>query len=650
VTYDRAFNFITGRVSGILIPPPDTTVTQWADTNRVLVRESSAETGSWKTSRTPYLRAIQDAISDRRTRKIVCMMASQLGKTEAILNAIGYFADLDPGPLMYVLPTEKLAKAYSTTRLQPMISATPVLRGKFSDQRSRDGSNNKIEKSFPGGYITMASAESPAELAGRPIRVLLMDEIDRMNNSREGDPVELALKRQTTYFNRKTILVSTPTIEGQSRIYNEFAEGTMEQWYIPCPNCDHPQIMSFWRLTNHAEPRHRCEKCDNDRYGQEKWLAMSREGGLWIPTRTHDEHRAELTTRSFQLSCLPSPWWSWSELRKEHETAKTLMERHQDASKMVSFKNTRLAELWSDDQSRKLDWEEIRDRREAYELPEGTELPEPVLLLTAGVDTQDSRLEYTVYGWCLGREVYAIEHGVLDGDTTKQEVWNELSKRVYDREFIHASGQRMKIAQSFIDAGGHRTSEVLHWCRGKSPRVYPIRGQGGKGHAIIKNRNNNNELRIPQIIVGVDGVKVELHTRFNVEEPGAAYYHYPKSKDGSDAQGFNEEYFQQLTSEKCTFRYVRGMPKEEWVVEIGKRNEAFDCAVYAFAALENFAGYTRPNDLLERLAKERQNPDTEKFVAKWMRPVPTPTTSTTPAEPENVVPRWRAASQKVFKR
>jgi phage terminase large subunit GpA-like protein len=213
----------------------------------------------------------------------------------------------------------------------------------------------------------------------------------------------------------------------------------------------------------------------------------------------------------------------------------------------------------------------------------------------------------------------------------------------------------MKVAQSMIDAGGHRTTEVLRWAKLKSPRVYPIRGQGGKGHAIIKNRNTSNEIRVPQIIVGVDGVKAELHTRLSVEEPGPAYYHFPKNKDGSDAMGFNEEFFKQLTSERCTFRYVRGTPKEEWVIDGNgtRRNEAFDCAVYGFAALENYCGSIRPNDMLVRLARDRENPNAPKFVPKWqtnvpadpVRPLPvqiaSAATATTPAEPKKFVPRWR---------
>jgi phage terminase large subunit GpA-like protein len=119
--------------------------------------------------------------------------------------------------------------------------------------------------------------------------------------------------------------------------------------------------------------------------------------------------------------------------------------------------------------------------------------------------------------------------------------------------------------------------------------------------------------------------------------------------------GFNEEFFKQLTSERCTFRYVRGTPKEEWVIDGNgtRRNEAFDCAVYGFAALENYCGSIRPNDMLVRLARDRENPNAPKFVPKWqtnvpadpVRPLPvqiaSAATATTPAEPKKFVPRWR---------
>jgi phage terminase large subunit GpA-like protein len=285
---------------------------------------------------------------------------------------------------------------------------------------------------------------------------------------------------------------------------------------------------------------------------------------------------------------------------------------YQDATRMIVFKNTRLAELWSDDAQRKMDWQDIRDSREVYDLPEGIDVPEPVLLLTCGVDTQDTRLEYTIYGWARGRQSWAIEHGVIDGDTLTDAPWTELTRRVFDREFTHRLG-RMKVSQILTDAGGHRTTEVFRWTRGKSPRVFPIRGQGGKGLAVIKDRNFNNQSHQQQIIVGVDSVKIDGVIRLSVEDPThPGYVHYPKNRDGSPARGFNDEFFRQLCSERCVFKYLRGQPKEEWVIEIGQRNEAWDCFVYATAALEQYAGFQNPSELLEKLTIDRdasQSPD-----------------------------------------
>jgi phage terminase large subunit GpA-like protein len=166
----------------------------------------------------------------------------------------------------------------------------------------------------------------------------------------------------------------------------------------------------------------------------------------------------------------------------------------------------------------------------------------------------------------------------------------------------------MQVSQIFIDQGGHRTSEVLRWCRGKAPRVFPIRGQGGKGLAVIKDRNYNNMAKQQQVIIGVDSVKIDAVIRLSVEDkdhPG--FVHYPMNRDGSPARGFTDEFFRQLCSERCVFKYVRGQPKEEWIIEIGSRNEAWDCMIYATAAMENYAGFQRPSDLLEKLARDRES-------------------------------------------
>lgn len=203
-----------------LRPPPPLTVSQWADRYRVLSAESSAEPGRWHTEKAPYQRAIMDAIGDPHVRSVVVMSAAQIGKTDAfILNPLGYYMDYAPCPVMCMQPTLDMGQTLSKDRIAPMIRDTPRLTG-LVDTKSRYAGNTVMKKNFPGGHITIVGANSPSSLASRPIKVLLADEIDRYPKSAgtEGDPLDLAKKRQTTFWDYKTVMVSTPTIKGDSRI------------------------------------------------------------------------------------------------------------------------------------------------------------------------------------------------------------------------------------------------------------------------------------------------------------------------------------------------------------------------------------------------------------------------------------------------
>ena len=139
---------------------------------------------------------------------------------------------------MLVMPTERDAEAWSKDRFSPMARDTPCLAGKISDPKSRDGSNKILHKRFPGGHLTIVGANAPSGLASRPIRILLCDEVDRypFSAGAEGDPVNLAKKRTVTFWNRKIVLVSTPTIRGLSRIETAYAESDQRQYWVPCPS------------------------------------------------------------------------------------------------------------------------------------------------------------------------------------------------------------------------------------------------------------------------------------------------------------------------------------------------------------------------------------------------------------------------------
>lgn len=222
-----------------LKPPPPLTISQWADKYRVLSSESSAEPGRWHTDKAPYQRAIMDAIGDPHVREVVVMSAAQIGKTDAfILNVLAYYMDYAPAPIMCMQPTLDMGQTLSKDRISPMLRDTPRLKG-LVDVKSRFAGNTVMKKNFIGGHITIVGANSPSSLASRPIKVLLADEIDRYPKSAgtEGDPLNLAKKRQTTFWDCKTVMVSTPTIKGDSRIEDAFNLSTQEEWNIPCPEC-----------------------------------------------------------------------------------------------------------------------------------------------------------------------------------------------------------------------------------------------------------------------------------------------------------------------------------------------------------------------------------------------------------------------------
>lgn len=226
--YLATLKLIQNSIKENLSPPPDLTVSEWADEFRVLLSETSAEPGQWDTSRAPYQREIMNAITDPRYEDIVIMSSAQVGKSEILLNALGYFIDMEPYPIMMLQPTEQAAKNFSKERLAPMFRACPSLRNKVSNSKSRDGENTILQKSFPGGFIALAGANAPTALASRAIRVLLADEIDRFPVSAggEGDPLTLEEKRTTTFYNRKKVKVSAPTDKGASRIEKEFESST----------------------------------------------------------------------------------------------------------------------------------------------------------------------------------------------------------------------------------------------------------------------------------------------------------------------------------------------------------------------------------------------------------------------------------------
>lgn len=555
--------------------PPSLTVTQWADTYRKLSPEASSSPGQWRTA--DYQKDVMDAVTDPETDKVILMWSSQVGKTEIELNIAGYYIHQDPSPIMVVLPTkDPLAKDWSRDRLAPMIRDTEALAERVSDPKARDGENSTLHKKFPGGLIVITGANVAADLASRPIRILLCDEVDRfpVSAGTEGDPIALAEKRQQTFWNLKRIYVSTPTVDGASRIQEDYNKGTRERWKKECPHCgeyvflnihgmkfeyskDDQGNYTVWNVT------FECPAC-LEKYDERTW---KQQPGEWIADSPHIKG-----IRSFHLNAFYSPWYKWATIIKEWLEAK------KDPQKLKVVTNTLFGLPWKE----KLDVDDeegLLQRREAYD----AELPKGVLLLTCGVDTQDDRLEYEIVGWGKGKESWGIEYGFILGKPDDKTTWDALDDKI-QKIYHFADGRGLTVACTCVDSGGHYTTDVYRYTKkNEHRRIVSIKGQGGPGIQLIHKLSRNNKEQALLVILGVDEGKTSIISALKEKEKGPRYCHFPDE----DCRGYVRGYFQGLLSEKEVLVKKNGVYRYTWQkIAEHARNEAFDTRNYAQAALE----------------------------------------------------------------
>ena len=548
-----------------LRPPPKLTVSEWADTYRQLSRESSAVSGQWSTSKAEYQRGMMDAVSDPRYETVVLMTCAQIGKTELVNNVIGYHIHQDPAPILVVHPTVEMANAWSKDRLSPAIRDTPVLTRLIADPKSRDSGNTVLHKSFTGGRVTASGANSPASLASRPCRLILMDEVDRfpLSAGSEGDPVGLAKRRSATYYNRKIVLVSTPTETGSSRIAAAYEESDQRKYFVPCPHCGEHQVLKWsnvkWNDNDPSSAHYVCDECGSVWTELDRSRAIRR--GEWRATA---EPKGKVA--GFHLNGIYSPWTRLEDAVQDFLTSKS------DPMRLRTFVNTFLGETFDSERGEQLDETDLINRAEDW----GDQIPEEVLLITAGVDTQDDRLEVELIGWGRGEESYSLAYHTLYGDPSTAELWLRLDD-VLKTPFAHPITGEMICRSACVDSGGHYTQQVYNYCRTRGGRrIFAIKGVGGEGRPIVGRPSKSNIGKVNLFPVGVDTAKEVVMARLRIKEPGEGYCHFPT--------GRSEEYYRMLTSEKRVVKYYKGRPKNEWV-KTRTRNEALDCRVYGTAAL-----------------------------------------------------------------
>lgn len=632
------------------MPPPRISVPDWADENRKLAKQSGSRGGDWDTSTVEAARGPMLAVTEPGVHIITVMACTQLLKTAFIENVFGFFAHLDPAPMLLVQPKDDAAEQFSKERIIPLIKTTPVLRDLIAPNRKRrratraerekeenagvEPENTLTFHQFPGGFLALVGAGSPDNLARRPVRIVLYDEIDKYPVTREGDPIALGDERTASFVNWLSARVCSPTVEDESRIAKSYAESDQRRASVSCPHCAHRQFFDFFRhveWSKDEDGRHQpktariyCEACGAGWSEGERLRALQtirwhqtrpfKCCGLthspldayekaWRGARSEDEpgdpvgqvwdwweaprwavYRAkcpkcgtwgvENEHAGFQAGKLLSPWTK----DQPRDIAKKWLDAQGDEDALQVWWNTQLGLPYRPRVGREVKQSALLERREVWP----AQVPDGVAVITCGVDTQDDRLEFEIVGWGRGEESWSLGYGVLEGDPDLQEVWDRLDA-ICDAPLYRADGRPFVIAAKCVDSGGHRTQAVYSYCRARRmKKVWAIKGDsetsGNRSPVWPSGRATRRRSKdYKPFIIGTNAAKDRISSCLQIEAPGKGYMHFPADRDAG--------YFAQLTGERLVVKKRSGKSYRVWEAKRDQAHEALDCRVYAYAAL-----------------------------------------------------------------
>lgn len=590
----------------ILAPPEQLTVSEWAEEYRMLDTRSSAMPGPWSNDVTPYLKGVMDEFNNYETEKIVFCKPTQCGGTEALQNMVGYIVMQDPSPTMIVYPTETLAKSVSENRLQPALKATPEIAKLFDDNGS-----SLMELQFTNMYLSLAGSNSPSGLASKPIRFLMLDEVDKYPGAsrKEADPIKLATERTKTFHNRKIYITSTPTIK-TGHIWTEKEAADIEKhFFVPCPHCGEFIELKFQNIrfpddegmsyADRAElATYVCQECgcfitDNDKHNMLKQ-------GEWRVVRHNTKY---VRSVAFWINTLYSPFVRWSNIAKEFLLTKDSPEEFQN------FVNSWLAEPWEDTKL-KTNADLVLERQ--TEIPQFV-VPSWAKLLTAGVDVQETSLYWSIRAWGDYLTSQNIAHGQALSFTEIDNIMNA--------EYMTEDGDPMVVNLCLIDSGD-QTDEVYDFCTYHSEYALPVKGSSHAqlSHYKLSKVNKEGSSAYGMTLVLVDGGKYKDMIAGRMQrDNGRGSWMVFKDCD--------REYAEQVTAEhKINVKGSNGQIQQTWVLKHSHGdNHYLDTEVYAFAAADILGvrslhlqsdGTDVPNRKIDRPIDVRENSTPEE---EWIR-------------------------------
>jgi len=487
-------------MQSMVTAPPLRNSAEWASSERVMP-SSSPIPGKFDALRNPYIIPIAEAVADFRFNKITAVMGTQMGKSVGLENIVGWRLDDDPTPILYVAPTTSMIDNTIEPRFMDMFRQCESLNRKFNWTGS-----TKYTKWLSGVKFRFAWAGSPTELAGDSAGFILVDEVDRIVNTSEGDTTAIIEARGDAYVDSKVLYTATPTsgkveriehpdtglmvwgVQGDnkllgSKVWQLWQSGTRHEWQVPCPDCDgyfSPSSHLIWWQgkggDDLVEPtvaaktaRLNCPHCgsqlkDKFRQGMNKLGKPVAPGEVCqngIVTGTAD------TDGNNHYSLWVSGLFSFSAKKSLGYCAQRLCaaENSGDPATLQGVLNTVFGECYAGS-GEVPEWQAVRAMAHKYHIGE---LLHPPALLLGTVDVQKNRLVWVIRAWYEGMGSALVDCGELWGDTLQDDVWDELS------ELLEQTFDGVAIDDFGIDCG-YRDDKVFDFVRDHKGKARALRG------------------------------------------------------------------------------------------------------------------------------------------------------------------------------
>lgn len=580
------------------VPEPKS-LDEWAREHFYLSAESSYVEQQW----TPwwFQTPIMMCISNDDIYEVDWRKSARIGYTKILGASVGYFAQHKRRNQVLWQPTDDDRDEYVKTELDPMLRDVKVMESVFPAYLKRDKDNTLQQKKFLGSMLHLKGGKAAKNYRRISADVAYLDEYDAFDSNieKEGDPGTLAAKRVEGATFPKLVIGTTPKLKGFSNIEKREREAeVLLRPCIPCPECGDYHALTWggkdephgfkWTDDDPETVKHLCPHCGSlitqaqylavadaglGRYQAEDGTTLDMQG---VFRNAEGEIIRAPKHVAFHVWSAYSPNVSWVGIARDFIAA-YIEAQEGKKEKLQAFWNTTLGEYWAEE-FEKTDDNDLKARAEPFPLERP---PMGVLLLLAGIDTQPNRLECKVWGYGRGCEKWTVAHRIFFGNPDEDEVWEDLEEFLFEHEFMHASGQRMKIAGAAIDSRGHNTHAVYNFCAKHARRkVFAIAGRSGREKHIKDGASKvdidwRGRLRKNGLVlwwVGTNHAKDLIYGRLQIQRPGPGYMHF--------SHELSDEFFKQFTGEARTTRRTMRGEESVWTA-MRKRVEAWDCTVYA---------------------------------------------------------------------